>query len=408
MSPVTPPKPSPPSPILARSPYTLKHVPSEIVLRILEAAYDPHDLPSTHRVLMSSALVNRDWSILAQKLLFRHVTLRSQAAYHSLLDALSPRTPRSQMLAGAVMHLRVIIDHNQPNGVTPPAFAQVVALCPRLQELDLSLFGRGAPGDDVVGSPAQARMQRMAPSFDAAVLDTLCTGSSIRRLRFANWTDNSSSLSQLLHIWPSLKALEIIGTPPTIPPHASAAFPCSLQDIRVNCQRAPSLEFLKWLLQTSNGSLRKVRADRESCVDVLARVVRDHHETVASAVFPVCPSRETTASLMDCQDLQELCLEDARVPLVLCKTLPSTLQRVALGIHRDTDMQPLLRLIHADAGLSSVSLYLWKGGEGNIHLETARIACALQGVQLNVVNDIRELRSQMVSAALCPYVNTPR
>ncbi|KAH8094635.1 hypothetical protein BXZ70DRAFT_1066280 [Cristinia sonorae] len=388
MTPATPPKHSYAFPC---PPYFTKHIPNEIVLRILEAACDPNDIPSTHAVLTNSALVSRDWSLLAQKLLFRRVSLRSQAAFNSLSDALSPSTPRGLMLADAVLSLRVFIDHNQPNAVSPHAFAHILQLCPRLQELDLSLFGRGAPGHDVVGSPAQARMQRIAPSFDPATLAMLRAGPSIRRLRFSNWTDNTTTLSQLLHIWPSVNALEIKGTPPTIPP-TSSPFPCTLQELRVNCQTPPSLEFLRWSLRNSKGSLLKVQADQESCSEVLARVVREHHDTLQSVAIPTCPSREATHSVMQCQDLRHLYLEDARVPMVLCKTLPSTLQHIAFGVHRDTDMKPLLHLISEGTRLSSVTLHLWKNAESQNQLEAVRTACAGKGVKLDVVNDIREFR----------------
>ncbi|THH31026.1 hypothetical protein EUX98_g3158 [Antrodiella citrinella] len=395
MNPVMSPKASPVVQRRTSSPLNPpKHIPNEIVLKILEAAYDPQDLESTHHVLMNSALVCRDWSILAQKLLFHHVTLRSQASLHSLSDALSPSTPRGRMLADAVIRFSVILDHNQPNGVPSLSFASLFGRCSRVQELDVSLFGRGAPGNDVVGSPTQARMQRNAPSFDDEVLSMLRAGPSITRLRFSNWTDNSSTLSQLLHLWPTLRSLEIRGTAlPTIPPLASTPFPCALSELRLNCQRAPSFEFLKWLLLNSRGSLRRVYADRQSCSDVLARVVREHNDSVESISMPTCQTREAAFSLMQCQGLRHLHMEDARVTMVLCKTLPTSLQHVSLGLHRETEMKPLLHLISESAGLASITLHLWKGGESHGKLDAVHAACALRGVQLNIVNDIREFRA---------------
>lgn len=382
----------------SRPPKAPKHVPNEIVLKILEAAYDPQDLQSTHNILMHSALVCRDWSILAQKLLFHHVTLRSQASLHSLSDALSSSTSRGRMLADAVIRFSVILDHNQPNGVSPLSFATLFGRCSRVQELDISLFGRGAPGNDIVGSPAQARLQRSAPSFDDEVLSVLLAGPSITRLRFSNWTDNSSTLSQLLHLWPTLKSLEIRGaTLPAIPPLASTPFPCALTELRLNCQKAPSFEFLKWLLQNSQGTLRKASADRPSCSDVLIRVVREHHDSVESIAVPTCQTREAAFSLMQCQGLRHLHVEDARVTMVLCKTLPISLQHVSFGLHRETEMKPLLHLISEGAWLTSITLHLWKGGDNHGMLDALRTACVLRGVQLNIVNDIREFRASVVS-----------
>ncbi|TCD67890.1 hypothetical protein EIP91_011824 [Steccherinum ochraceum] len=372
-----------------------EHIPDEIVLRILESAYDPQDLPSSQSFLASCALVNRDWSVLSQKLLFRHITLRSQASFHSLTDALNPSTARGQMLADAVTGLRVVMDHNQPNAVSPTSFAHIVSLCPRLQELDLSLFGRGLPGHDEVGSPALARMRRTGPLLDEKTLAVLRSGASITRLAFSNWTDDASTLSQLLHVWPSVHTLAITGSPPAMPPQASPAFPCALQDLRINCQRAPSFEFLKWLLQNSTGTLRRVQADRESCAEVLSRVVREHQSSIQSVSLPTCTTREAASSLMQCCDLRQLRVEDARVIMVVCDTLPLSLEHIAFGVHRCTEMKPLLDLISSshNTGLHAVTLHLYKCGELHNKLDVVRIACALQGISLDIVRDIHEFRS---------------
>jgi len=108
------------------------------------------------------------------------------------------------MLANTVIRFHVLIDHNQPNGVSSQSFASLVVLCPRLQELDISMFGGGVSDVDIIGPSVQGRI--VGSSFDNEVLSTLQAGLAVTCLRYSNWTDDTSTLSQLLRLWPTLKS----------------------------------------------------------------------------------------------------------------------------------------------------------------------------------------------------------
>lgn len=46
----------------------------------------------------------------------------------------------------------------------------------------------------------------------------------------------------------------------------------------------------------------------------------------------------------------------------------------------------------------TITLHPWKGGECHGQLEVLRIARAERGIELNVVNDVREFRASIVSS----------
>ncbi|OCH88778.1 hypothetical protein OBBRIDRAFT_757656 [Obba rivulosa] len=368
-------------------------VPLEIVMNILETAYYNDALEPDVKLLTSCALVCKDWTYVAQKLLFRHITLRSQPAYIAFQEAVDRSTPRGRMLGDAVVRMRVVLDHNQPYRLAQRSFARAVTLCPNLYELNVALYGEGAPGQDVVGSPDAARMQRYAPAFDDRTLSLLRSGPRISALQFSNWSDNCTSLSQLLDIWPCLKSLVISGTTPQLPSESLGPFPCALEELRMNFQTSPSVDFLQWLLHNSASTLRVLEFERDPSPELLDFVTSEYGSSLQSLALPTCNSFESVKAVHVCSALREFKMEGAWAMPAMYKALPFSLEHLAIGIDADTPLQHVVQAIRRSDMLSTVTVHVWHGGERHPQMAALKIACALQGVDLRVTRDVREFRS---------------
>jgi hypothetical protein len=371
-------------------------IPLEIVLAILEAAYYDDNLETNDVLLRNCALVSRAWSAPAQKLLFRNVTLRKYNACLAFRSAVDRSTSRGRMLGDAVVRMRVVLDHNQPFGISQRSFASAVILCPNLYELNLSLYGRGEPGEDIVGLPDVSRMRRPAPSFDSLTLSLLRSGPPITALQFSNWSENTQSINQLLEIWPTLKSLVVSGTPPQLPFPTSQPFPCALEELRMNFQTAPSIDFMEWLLHYSAKSLRILELEREPSSELLNHLVEAHGATLQSLALPACGSHEHALVVQKCRQLREFKIENPWASPMVYRKLPAVLQHVALGLDRDTALQPVLDIVKTRTSLRVVTLHIWDGGEHHPQLPALRMACSYQGVELRLTRDVRVFRSMIV------------
>ncbi len=381
-------------------------VPMEIVMTILEAAYDDREGTSPNAFFKNASLVCKSWSSVAQKLLFRHVTLNTQTAYIAFQEAVDRATPRGRVLGDAVVRMKVVLDHKQPYRLAQRSFARAVALCPNLYELSVSLYGEGAPGFDIIGAPDASRMKRSAPSFDESTLDILRSGPRISALQFNNWSDNSHSLLQLLDIWPSLTSLDISGTTPQLLNDTVEPFPCALRELRTNFQGSPSIEFMRWLLHNSTGSLRVIDLAREPTPDMLEYLVTEHAHTLESLGLPACGTHVGAAAVHKCTELRELKIENAWASPMLYKGLPDGLQHLAFGVDADTPLQPVVQAIKKSSGLRAVTMQVWHGGEKHPLLANIQIACALKGVELRLTNDVPAFRAITVCASLSSLLST--
>ena len=378
-------------------------IPMELVMSILEAAYDDHEPVTYSALLKNASLVCKGWSSVAQKLLFRNVTLSNQTAYIAFQEAVDRATPRGCMLGDAVVRMKVVLDQNQPYRLSHRSFARAVSLCPNLYELSVSLYGEGAPGTDIVGVPDASRMKRSAPSFDERTLAALRAGPKISALQFCNWSDNSTSLLQLLDVWPSLSSLDISGTTPQLPSDTVEPFPCALRELRTNFQLSPSIEFMRWLLHHSTGTLRVLDLAREPTPDMLDYLVSEHGSTLESLGLPTCGTHESAAAVRKCAELKELKIESAWAAPMLYKSLPRGMQHLAFGVDADTPLQPVIQAIKKSEDLRVVTMHVWHGGERHPLLANVRIACAIKGVELRLTNDVPAFRAITVSAlVLCP------
>ncbi|KAJ7651613.1 hypothetical protein DFH06DRAFT_1331566 [Mycena polygramma] len=367
-------------------------LPLELSIKIIEEASYDHQSgdASTAHFLTQCALVCRDWAVPAQKILFSSVSLASQRACVAFTAAVDPATPRGRMLRNSVLRMRVVLDHNQPFGLSQQSFAHAVVACPNLLELNLALYGCASPGKDVVGL---RDILRTAPSFDESTLDLLKSGPPIRALQFSNWSENNHSITQLLDVWPSLKSLTVSGTPPKLPSTSIGPFPCALEELRMNFQTSPSVDFMKWLLHNSTLSLRVLELEREPLSELLEYLVEAHGGTLRSLAIPACTSHEHAQAVQKCLKLQELRVENPWMTPVLYRGLPAGLQHVALALDQDTNLQPVLDAVRSGKSLQAVTLQVWEGGERNPQLPVLKLVCAYRGIGLVITKDIRRFRS---------------
>ncbi|KAJ6575459.1 hypothetical protein B0H19DRAFT_987659 [Mycena capillaripes] len=378
-------------------------LPLEVAINIIEEACYDHQLSDASRThfLKQCALVCRDWSFPAQKLLFRSVSLATQRSCVAFTAAVDRATPRGRVLGDSVLRMSVVLDHNQPFGLSQQSFAHAVVACPSLLELNLALYPgcASSPGKDVVGL---LRTEEPAPSFDQNTLDLLKSGPAIRALRFSNWSEYPTYTFQLLDVWSSLRSLTVSGTPPKLPSTSLGPFPCALEELRMNFQASPSVDFMKWLLHNSTPTLRVLELEREPSPELLDYLVEAHGETLRSLALPACTSHNHAQAVHKCMQLRELRVENPWATPLLYKRLPAGLQRVALALDQDTALQPVLDAVRSLKSLTAVTLQVWGSGERNPQLPVLKLVCAYRGIDLKITKDIRQFRSiRGDSALLC-------
>ncbi|SJL15700.1 uncharacterized protein ARMOST_19204 [Armillaria ostoyae] len=380
-----------PAPCMSRPPKS--RMPLEIVLTIMEMAFYDETFDIDYSLLKACSLVCREWSAAAQKLLFHNVTLRTQSACLSFQSAVDPITEQGRILGEAVVRMRVILDHNQPFGITEQSFAQAFVLCPNLFELNLALYGSVSPGRDIIGSPDSLRMRRPAPSFDESTLSLLQCGPAISALQFSNWSENSHSVSQLLSVWPSLKSLVLSGNAPELPSDELPPFPCALHEFHMNFQAFPSLDFMDWLLHHSIGSLRVLGMAQEPSMQLLDYFVDTHGNTLESVSLPVC-WQDTARSLHRCPRLRQISVERPLVSPLLFKKVSERLEHIAFGLNKMTALQSVIEAVKTQKSLKAVTVHLW-GGEQHPLFPSLQMACAYRGLELRITPNIRVFRTWM-------------
>ena len=349
------------------------------------------------------ALVCKDWSFTAQEFLFRRVTLRSEITFHSFATAVRNQSPRGRALAAAVKRMHCIVDDKQPLSLSLATFAQAVTMCPNLQSLHLALFNAPLISDGAVATDHAVRSAPPTFAFTDDVLSALRNGPRISTLRFDNWSNDETALIQLLDNLPSVTALAISGKTPSLSSPLLEPSSCALQEVRMNFQTAPSTSFLSWLLHSSKGVLRSLEFQREPSIALLEHLVSEHGETLESLALPACASQEGAALLQRCTQLRELRLENAWLAPGVRRDLPSSLERLAIAVDKETPLQPVVQAIKRSEALSSITLQVWTEGERHPQLAAVKIACATRGIQLKVMRDIQVFRTVKVRGlSECP------
>ncbi len=310
-----------------------------------------------YSLLKACSLVCREWSAAAQKLLFHNVTLRTQSACLSFQNAVDPITEQGRMLGEAVVRMRVILDHNQPFGITEQSFAQAFVLCPNLFELNLALYGSVSPGRDIIGSPDSLRMRRPAPSFD----ESTPVPSPMRALpsppsSSPTGPKNSHSVSQLLSVWPSLKSLVLSGNAPELPSDELPPFPCAPPRVS---HEFPSLPFTRLHgLATASFHRQSPRARYgPRTVHAAPRLFRRHVRKHSGIGFASCLlARHGTFLASLPAFTADQCGTTTRISSSLQKCL-ERLEHIAFGLNKMTALQSVIEAVKTQKSLKAVTVH---------------------------------------------------
>ena len=344
----------------------------------------------------------------------------------------TPSFPHSNMLRWSVVELNVIIDFNQYDGLTFAKLSHIVSLCPNLQSIGISVFGMQPYGRDTVGSPNPWRTKRFAPPIPNEVLEELRTApnaSRISNLRLNDWSDDPEILLQLLGIWPRITSLKIAGKLPTInngidsvfPTIPLGAAPCALKTLSLNCATSAesNVDFVKWLLEGSQQTLRYLEFLKEPSGKLLEDILIRSAFPLESVYLPSCASPAVGRIIrhrlgptivpmftgddkidgdnapLQVQGLREVFVENPSTPLeFLVSTVRSgSVRRFGFGVDDRTDLPSVVRAIKTHTGLKHVAVWVCDSGEGNFGLRNLRIACAINGIELDETRDVREFRA---------------
>ena len=388
-------------------------LPAELIHNILQADYLGADGEPDRRLLRASSLICNAWSSHAQHLLFSNVVLRSEHDFHSFRIALSSQPS----LATAVRSLRVVIDHNQPCGLRLHHLAAVTVLCTRLNDINLALFGddgfcSSAESYNENGTGARPDIStstaRHAGRVSLALAEALAK-SPIRSFHLSNWSSNSLFLHDILQFLPSLKSLSITGTPPSVP-NTLSVYPCnlSLNHLRVNFQASPSVDFLLWLLDNSKGTLTTLDLERVSDLDASIGLL-DYFATtqgpaLQSLILPSCANPTELKHFQRCTNLRVVAFRTPNVSSALFKhflaTADSTpLEEMYICVNRNTSLSPLIEFVRQKESLMSLTVCLWETHvRKSLRLwGSLRMACAVRGVELKVVESLSEYKTLIVS-----------
>lgn len=375
-------------------------IPLEIVLNIMELAQFRDDHEPDTQILISCSLVCRSWSFYAQRLLFRCVRLSSQTAYNSFKYAVDRSTARGRTLGDTVISMHAILDNNHPYPLQQISFADAVTLCPNLSHLNLSLYGGELRKN--VDCYSSSERGRWSPSFLLQpVLDLLRTGPAIRHLHLSNWSDIDDAIVQFLDIWPGLYALSITGKTPHLSPALTRrpCYPSALRELRMNCQVEPSLDFLGWLLHSSAEakSLRAIELNREPSFDFLDFLIHNHGGHLHSLALPSCATYKHAHAVISCRALREFRTEGAWTLPTVFRHLPGSLRHLSFGMDTGTPLQHVIEAVKTKDQLLGVTVHVWRS-ECHRQLAALKMACAFQGVDLRITDDIRVYRALVVRA----------
>ncbi|KAF5352586.1 hypothetical protein D9756_006137 [Leucocoprinus leucothites] len=400
-------------------------LPLELIHHILEADYLSTDGEPDRRLLRACSLVCNAWSTPAQYLLFSNVVLRSESDFQSFRLALS----RSS-LANAVRSLRVVIDHNQPRGLRQHHLAAALASCPRLNSISLALFGDGGLNDSVeghdnensinddldniirtrfgTGAPVIPNVRRTGISLPLA---EALTKSPITSFHLSNWSSNPLFLQNILKFLPSLKSLSIAGTPPSVhETTTSPVDPCSLSlnQLRINFQPSPSVDFLRWLLDNSKDTLTALDLERisdsDASIGLLDHFATTQGPTLRSLILPSCTNPTELKHFQRCNNLRAVAFRTPNVSSALFKYLlaaadPTPLEEMYLCMDKNTSLSPVIEFVRNKATLKSLVVCLWEPDvRKSLRLwGSLKMACAVSGVELKVVERLSEYKALIKS-----------
>ncbi|KAL1749213.1 hypothetical protein HDZ31DRAFT_59499 [Schizophyllum fasciatum] len=357
-------------------------LPLELVFDIIElAALAPATEPD-RATLRACALVSRTWRAPAQSLLYRNFVLRDATTAQVFATTLKARPA----LADAVRTLRATVDRNQPDGLSPRTFAQVVSRCSRLETVHLALFGSAT-----VASNAEDRGNEENSMFDADTLALLAAGPKVTSLHLANWSSDKCVLFDLLEAWPCApRALSLAGVPPSLPIRAPPQCVIALEALRINCTGPLAPDFAEWLLRDAR--LRALDIARTWEGEAL-RLLEAQGSALEALALPALHEHELVGAVRDgCPALRSLTVAGACLAPAFWYGEASQLEHLAVGQSHGTNLGAVLRAVHGGK-LRTLTLRSTPDGVRHPQLAPIRVACTMYGVDFNITSDVRRFKA---------------
>lgn len=379
--------------------------PVEIIFAILEAGCHIHDLQQDTQFLLNASLVSRSWSLPAQMLLFRHVIIRSQAAFIALRNATSSNEMRGNDLARHVRSLSVTLDPGQPGCLQTHSFSYAVSWFPNLKSLDLAFYSSSK------ATPSYQSDSKPFLFLKDEEISILRSGPIITVLRLSNWSGDRSLLDRFLTLYnSSLRTLALRGTPFSFPAPTTSLSATPLHPLHLTLEPPLAPALLDWLTNPAvRPHLRALEFTRQPHHVALAALLSAHGDSLAALALPML----TTADAALVAAHTRFRLEALRMEHPYAALPP---QRAHLRLRQAALAPgPALALVRREirarraAGddididgsasggggrLQHLSVMLWRGHEDEPGVVRAlRLACAQLGVCLEFERDVRAFRT---------------
>ncbi|KAG8932955.1 hypothetical protein FRC02_000306 [Tulasnella sp. 418] len=268
----------------------------ELIDEILEYAQYLKTGQLDRTSLRNYSLVCKRWTWGAQKLLFTNIVLFRPYELIALRETLGrPSFPEKTMfLRKSVRVLLVKVDQRpselELRPITLENAAKTIALCPRLQTLELEFFTSVLP----------------KPS----IFDVLRSFPPLQKLSIYNNSLQGHVLHQVLACFSNLRFLNIDR-------HEIRDFqitqdtpPFSLYELNWSARGAPPARFVRWLLSNSYSSL-EILTFRDALPDPYTmEIIMENHGPTLRSVRLATLDNERARLLRYCQNLEELQLRD--------------------------------------------------------------------------------------------------
>lgn len=311
-------------------------LPVELVMLVLEQAYyDKKGFPD-RPTLNTCALVCKDWSPLAQRLLLHHVEVPASARRDAFRAALfSLNDDRAHTLAASVRRasFRITSPSDEDDLV------RLVGHCRHLYELVLRVSGVHAFRNATIQALGQSAITERTTPLRALVLHQCGVQSPI--------------LYQLLAVWPTIQFLRL-GFELAAPAPQTIRTAAKLYELVL--YRTPSLRAMSWILSASKRTLRILECHAMPSADY-NEILDDYTEHLLS--LRIRQSPRTAQFIRKCVSLRELVFIQLSTFLPLGE-LPQSIEHLAIryipGVSTEiptsiisaVDKLPRLRLISCD------------------------------------------------------------
>jgi len=333
-------------------------LPPELILNILEENYytTSHDPVPDRHILLQLSLVSRSWSRLAQRLLFRRVTLQEKTL-PTFLSAIQPNTSRARYLGESVKTLEVTLAQSHEG---QRSFAKILLACPQLYDLDLR-FESGVCGlrDDVISlleqQPPSITTLSLFNQRDSAVLWQL-----VRLIR---------PTLQFLFVDVSLGPLEASSRPPS-----ETSLPNLIEFAWLDYA---SYGFTEEILRASKGTLEVLSVYALLPDHKFIQLLQSHGPRLRALRLQACRAELHEVIKETCGRLEEY-ISYEMPPAEVLSALPATIEHIGWYQTAHVSKEALEYL--ENGSRLRVFTYVW--GDSDPRIEEIRAICTKRGIEL--------------------------